>query len=211
MLFAQFKEVKGILVLHRQLRLCTQRGREGPVEVGLAKQRFLVALVIDLVDEHILGPAELACHAQVEFTFLRVLATLQDDEVVRPADLCNQRLHFHIVAVEQKKFPHVEHVSTGKSTHTRKGVPQVICQPFCNGRTMSGILLPFHDQPPDIPIQADKFLVDRPQRRVLRGPDARLDLGQESWVVFLRKSLSHRWCEFLVGGSLARSHRHPLW
>jgi len=39
---------------------------------------------------------------------------------------------------------------------------------------MEGSLLSFHDQPPDVPVQADQFLVDCAQRRVLRRLDARL-------------------------------------
>jgi hypothetical protein len=49
----QFQKVESVFVLHRQLGLGTQFRRQRLVEIGLAKQGFLVALVVDLVDEYV--------------------------------------------------------------------------------------------------------------------------------------------------------------
>ena len=65
-LLAEFQKVEGVFVLDGQLRLGAQLGRQGLVEIGLAEQGLLVALVLDLVDQHVLGPAELCGHADVE-------------------------------------------------------------------------------------------------------------------------------------------------
>jgi hypothetical protein len=56
------------------------------VEVGLAKQGFFIALVVDLVNEYVFGPAELAGYAQTEFPLQRVLAAFQDGQGMAPAD-----------------------------------------------------------------------------------------------------------------------------
>ena len=47
--------------------------------VGLAEQRFFIALVFDLMDKHVLGPAELSRHADVELSFERVSTALEND------------------------------------------------------------------------------------------------------------------------------------
>lgn len=51
----------------------------------LTQQALLVALVLDLMDQGILGPAELSRHAQVEFAFERVSAPLQNNQIVAPS------------------------------------------------------------------------------------------------------------------------------
>ncbi len=42
--------------------------REGFVEVGLTEQGLLVALILDLMDKHTLGPPELSRHAEIKLT-----------------------------------------------------------------------------------------------------------------------------------------------
>ena len=79
MLLPEFEKVKGVFILDGQLRLRTQLGRQGFVEIGLAEQGLLVALIIDLMDKHVLGPPELFRHADVELTFQRIATTLEND------------------------------------------------------------------------------------------------------------------------------------
>ena len=54
MLLAEFQKIKGAFVLHRQLRLGSKLRRQRLVEISSARQRFFVALVLDLVDERVL-------------------------------------------------------------------------------------------------------------------------------------------------------------
>jgi hypothetical protein len=52
-------------------------------------------------------------------------------------------------------------------------------------------ILPFHDHPPDVPVQADQFLVDCLEGLVLGGTNALFDLGQQARV-------SARFCHALL-------------
>jgi len=53
-----------------------------------------MALVLDLMNEDILGPAELAGHAKIELPLQRVLAAIQDCQVVAPANFSHQWCEF---------------------------------------------------------------------------------------------------------------------
>jgi len=54
MLFAELEEIEGVFVLDGKFRLRAKRGRERPIEVGLAEQGLLVALILDLMDQDVL-------------------------------------------------------------------------------------------------------------------------------------------------------------
>ncbi len=135
------------------------------------------------MDEYVLRPTELAGHKDVELPFQRILTSLKNDQIVAPADLCNQWLHSFVVPVEQVKFSHVEDIAPGKSADPWELGPQVIGKLFRDGRTMLRINLPLHDHSPNVPVQADKFLVDRFKGFVLGGANTLLDLGQQAQVV----------------------------
>jgi len=60
------------------------------VEVGLVEEIFLVALVVDLVAEDGLGPAEASRGAEAELPRQVVLAASHDHQILRPADFSNQ-------------------------------------------------------------------------------------------------------------------------
>ena len=90
------------------------------IEIALPEQGFFIALVLDLVDENVLRPTELARHTDIEFLFQRVFATLHDDQIMRPTDLCNQRLHFWEGVVREIKLPHIEDVTARKSLYPGK-------------------------------------------------------------------------------------------
>lgn len=76
-----------------------------------ARQRFFVALIVDLVDQYVLGPAELARRADAELARQGVLAALKDHQVLGPADLCNQWLHSLVIPVQQIKLAHIQKMS----------------------------------------------------------------------------------------------------
>jgi hypothetical protein len=51
----------------------------------LAQQRFFAALIVDLVNEYVPGPARIAGHAQIKFPIEPVLTVLQNGRVAAPA------------------------------------------------------------------------------------------------------------------------------
>ena len=63
MFFAQFQKIESIFILYCQPCLRTQFRRKCLIEIGLTKQGFFIALVIDLMNENVPGPTELAGHA----------------------------------------------------------------------------------------------------------------------------------------------------
>ena len=64
----------------------------------MLRQRFLVALVFALMDEHVPGPAELVGHVDVELALQRVFALIHNGRVVAPGNFSNQWLEFFKVA-----------------------------------------------------------------------------------------------------------------
>jgi hypothetical protein len=56
------------------------------------------------MDQHILGPAELSRHADVEFSFERVLAFAENHQVLGPTDFSNQRLEFFVAVIGEIKL-----------------------------------------------------------------------------------------------------------
>ena len=79
---AEFQKIEGVGVFQRQFGLVAKLGRQRTIEVGLTQQRFFIALVFDLMDKHIPGPAESAGHADVELAFQRIFALIHNDKVV---------------------------------------------------------------------------------------------------------------------------------
>ena len=120
MLFAEFEKVKGVLILDSQLCLSAQLGRKSLVEVGLAEQGLLVALILDLMDKDVLGLPKLFRHAEVKLTLQRFFAALEDHEVLGPSDCCNQWLQFWLVVIGGKELAHVEEIAPRESDHTGK-------------------------------------------------------------------------------------------
>ena len=179
---AQLQKIEGVFVLHRQLGLGAKFRRQRLVEVGLAEQGFFIALVVDLVNEDILGPAELAGHAQIEFPLQRVLAALQDGQVVAPADFSHQWCEFFESGVRLEKSLHPPEVGGRETAHAGKLRPQIGGELFHHRLAPTLNILPLHDHPADIPVQADQFLVDRLEGFVLGGADALFYLAQKGSV-----------------------------
>lgn len=64
---------------------------------------------------------------------------LEDDQVMGPADLCNQWLHFWQVAVCEVKFPHVEYISAGIAADAGKLLSQVCGKLLGDSSAMAGV------------------------------------------------------------------------
>jgi hypothetical protein len=142
----------------------------------------VLALVFNLVDEHILGPAELAGHADVKFTFQRVLALAHADQIVSPGYFSNQWLEFFMPVVFQIKLPHVPEVLHRKTGDSGKFPPQIRGKAFHDGPAPTRLFLTFGNHSPDVPIKPHQFSVDRFQRLLLRLADTFLNLGEEACV-----------------------------
>ena len=109
-LLAEFQEIERIFVLHCQFGLIPNTGGHGTIEVGLAEQRLLVGLVLNLVRQHVLGPPELAGHANVELALQWILALLQNHEIVRPTYFSHQWCEFCRIRVCGEEKPHTPEV-----------------------------------------------------------------------------------------------------
>src|SRR4051794_40335773 len=98
-LLAELKEIKGVLISDRQLGLGAKLGSQHTIEIGLAQEGLLVALVLDLVNQHTLGPSEFLRRADVELPLQRVGTLAEDDQVLGPTDFSNQWLEFFVVPI----------------------------------------------------------------------------------------------------------------
>ncbi len=96
MLLPEFEKVKGVFILDGQLRLRTQLGRQSFVEIGLAEQGLLIALVLDLMDKDALGPSEFLSHADVKLALQRIGASFENNQVMAPGDFSHQWCEFFI-------------------------------------------------------------------------------------------------------------------
>ena len=130
---------------------------------------------------------------------------------MRPADFSNQWLEIWCGAVFLKELAHVAQVLRREAAHAGEGSAQVGGKPLHHACAPTGALLPLHNQPPDVPVEADQFLVDGAQCGVLRGLDARFHLGKQRRVILCGGDFSHRWCEFFAGGFLAGRHEWVPW
>ena len=66
MFFGKFQKIECVFVFDCKLRLVSNVLWKSGVEVRLIEQRLLVGLVLNLVDQDVLGPAELLCPLKVE-------------------------------------------------------------------------------------------------------------------------------------------------
>ena len=82
-----------------------------------------VALIVDLMNEDVLGPAEFAGHAHIEFPLQRILAAFQNGQVMTPADFSHQWCDFFKAAVRLKKDLHPPEVGGRESEATEKSQP----------------------------------------------------------------------------------------
>ena len=102
-LLAQFEKVEGVFISDRQLGLVFDRFGQGFFKVGLAQQGLFIGLVLDAKRQDILGPAEFAGHADVEFPLPDRPCSVHDDQMFRPADFSNQWLEFWVPRIGQSK------------------------------------------------------------------------------------------------------------
>jgi len=92
-------------VLPRECR-GPQLGRQSLVEIGLAEQRFFIALILDLMDKHVLGPSEFPGHTDVELALQRIGASFEDDKVMAPGNFSHQWCEFFRRGVDLVKTFH---------------------------------------------------------------------------------------------------------
>ena len=100
-----------------------------------------------------------------------------------PADFSHQWREFFQAGVRLKKSFHPPEVGDQKAAHAWKLRPQIGGELFHHHLASALGLLPLHDQPADVPVQADQFLVDRFEGFILGGADALLDLGEQARVL----------------------------
>ena len=99
-------------------------------------------------------------HLEIELAFFRALAAAEDDEVVRPRQLCQQCRHYLRVGVSLVKLPHAEQVAAGKAFQPRLGAGQVL------GQLFDDTLAPFSgfdlgtEMGAHLPVQLDQRGVD---------------------------------------------------
>ena len=184
MFLAKFEEAKGVFILHRQLGLMAVLLRNNLVEVGLVEERLLVGLVLDLVDEHVLRPPELAGHADVELPFKGVLALLQNGEIMAPAYFSHQWCEFFGWSIRFHKQLHSPEIRGRETVGSRKLLLKIGGEGCHYGLAPAFAFLPLDDHPPDVPIEGNEFLVDGLQCRILGRPDTFLDLRQQNRITF---------------------------
>jgi hypothetical protein len=97
-------------------------------EIGLVEQVLGVTLVVDLVLQYGLGPAETSGGAQVELAFERVFDATEDNKVFCPTDFSNQWLVFWQLAVTAIEVTHVPQVTCRKAIAAGECGLQVACQ-----------------------------------------------------------------------------------
>ena len=100
-----------------------------------------------------------------------VLAGLQNCQVMAPADFSHQWCEFFQAGVRLEKSFHPPEVGGRKAAHAGKLRPQIGGELFNHRLAPALGLLPLHDQPADIPVQADQFPVDRFEGFILGGAD----------------------------------------
>ena len=93
-LTAKLQEVEGVFVPDRKLCLSLVFAGDGLVEVCLAKERFFVGPILNMMDENVLAPSILAGHADVEFPFEVIFAALKDQNIVSPANFSHHWCEF---------------------------------------------------------------------------------------------------------------------
>ena len=164
---ARFWEAEGVVVLYRQLGLRAQGGRPRPVGLGLSGQRFCSSACRS--GARVRALARRTCTSCAG----RIRAPERPCRVSGCADCAPSRFFQTAVGV----LAHVPRVLWRKAVHAWTGRARVDGQPFDRALVPAFAPLALHDQPPDVPAQAGRFLVERAPRRVPRGLDARLRLG----------------------------------
>ena len=95
----KFKEVKRVFVFDREFCLIPNVLWERGVEVSLIEQRLFVGPVFDLVNQNVLAPSELLGPLKVELALGRLLAPLNDQQILGPANFSHQWCEFFILRV----------------------------------------------------------------------------------------------------------------
>ncbi len=81
MFVGQFQEIPRVLLLYGKLGPVYGSPRRRGVEIRLARHCLLIGTVFNLMDQDVLGPPKLLGPTDVEFTFVIVLAALQNHRI----------------------------------------------------------------------------------------------------------------------------------
>jgi len=130
-------------------------------------------------------------HSEVELPFQVVLALLHDDQVLGPAYFSHQRCEFCIFTVALVEIPHSPEIGRGKAMNTWILFLEVQCKLFHHAPAPSKFFLFFSYPFADIPIKADKLLIDCLQRRILCLSYSALNLGYKFTVALLSCKRTH--------------------
>jgi hypothetical protein len=82
----QFQKVKRVFILDRQLCLFSVFFRYRLIKIRLIEQVFLVAFVLNLVDEYVFGPAVSFGHSDVKLALKIVFAFTENHNMFGPAN-----------------------------------------------------------------------------------------------------------------------------
>lgn len=96
-----------------------------------------------------------------------------------PWNLCNNLLHKFAVGIGRRKCPHVLKISRRKPSDLRKLRPQIPGQSLDHFRSPALLTLAAQNFAAYMPVQQDQLPIDRQNRPHLRGPHARLQIGQQ--------------------------------
>ena len=94
----------------------------------------------------------------IKSEFLNLIITpFHNDDIMAPANFCNQWLQFFILAVAKVESPHIPDVSGLKTLNSRKFNLKIFCQLFHYRLSPTFISLPFVNHFFNIPVQGNQF------------------------------------------------------
>ncbi len=160
MLVSKFHEVECVFVFDRELRLVSNVLWNRHVKVRLIQQRLLVSVVLNLVDQDALGPAELLRPLHVELALGWLLATLQDDQILGPANFSHKGCEFFVLGLGFAELLDSPQVSGGEAADTGKFRADIFGKILNYGAPPSLALLALADEPSDVPVKGQQFRID---------------------------------------------------
>ena len=78
-----------------------------------------------------------------------------------PSDFSHQWCEFFRATVGLDETLHSSQIGGRETARAQKSRLKINCELHHHGLAPTRTLLTFHNQPPDVPVQADQFLVDR--------------------------------------------------
>lgn len=119
----------------------------------------------------------------IELALQRVVALLQDDQIMRPSKFSHQWCEFLIARVGFIETAHPPEVCRRKTAQSRKLRLTIAGELLNDGAPPAGALLALDNQPTNIPLRGDELSVHGTQRLILSRTDALFQLTQQRRVV----------------------------